>query len=89
MRCPGLPLDERQTLTWKYSLEIDPAFDEDLSRNQFEANLLFDMTDTLLSCSNPVRLRRRLQNGLGINALEFDPADVLALDESKFISFCC
>ena len=86
MRCPGvpLPLVNRQTLTWKYSLEIEPALTEEFSTNQFETNLMSNMADTLLSCSDPVRLRRRAQEAdFGIIALEYDPEDVLALTESK------
>jgi hypothetical protein len=47
-------------------------------------SLLSGMADTLLSCSNPVRLRRRAQADFGINALESDPEDVQV--ESKL---CC
>jgi hypothetical protein len=86
VRCSGVPLslDNFQTLTWKYSLELEPTFDGGFSTNQFETELMIDMAATLLPCDTPVRLRRRAQADLGIIALEYDPADVL-LDESKFI----
>jgi hypothetical protein len=85
--CEGLVDNIRkEELWWEYSVELADADADEVDANVLrvlELQLRAAVQDDLLSCEDPKR-RRRLAGNYGISALDYNPQDLLLIDQGEF-----